>query len=278
MPSSSPELLACFLEKRFDAPRECRYAKGKDNPKYFESTATLDGATAKAQGRNKREAEQKAAKAVFEKLLQRDEGITVDKGEGWTGTPESPDPPERCFWNGDRSSGVNGTTAAAAPSTLSSKHPPPKSSNEPESKSTSNGSDGSSGDAEAFVNYKGTLYELLAKGVEGALTVKGQNLGTADLYFEATAWLDWCTAVETGRSKREAEQKAAKAVFEKLIERDAGGGGGGGKVSGSSASKRKRGSKAGTNGGGGSKDGWTGTPDAPVAPARAFTGNTKKAR
>ena len=215
---------------------------------------------------------------MFEKLLQRDKGKTFrDKGKGWTGTPESPDPPERCFWNGDRSGG-NGGGGGVASSTLSSKQPPPKSSNEPELRSAANGSDRSSPDAEAFINYKGTLYEFLAKGVEGALTVKGQNLGTADSYFEATAWLDWCTAVETGRSKREAEQKAAKAVFEKLIERDARGAGGGGKAPGSSASKRKRGSKARSKSGGGSKDGWIGTPDAPVAPARAFMGNTKKAR
>ena len=195
--------------------------------KYFEATAKLDGAAVRARGRNKREAEQRAAKAVFTRLLTRDAGLGDN---AWVGTPESPKPPARAISN----------EAECTTSTLSEEN---SALIDPVSEEPSPASP-----SPIQSNYKGSLYEFVAKGVEGALTVKGFNMNTADLYFEATAWLDWETAKMRGRSKREAEQRASKAVFEKLIER-------------------------GAAEGNDDKGRWTGTPETPTAPPSAFTGN-----
>jgi dsRNA-specific ribonuclease len=209
----------------------------------FVSVATLDGATAVQSGRNKREAEQKAARAVFQKLLLRDGGNSggsiggdthLKNNKGWTGTAESPKPPHRVLPAGA------GTSAAS---------PDPNSNVEA---SSASGSD-------LVVNYKGILLEFVAKGVDGALTVNACKFQMARPYFEATACLDGAKAVQSGRSKREAEQKAARAVFERLLLRDA-----------SDGSKARNRRVAGKSKGGGSAsadgNGWTGTADHPVAP------------
>lgn len=250
-------------------------SRGKRTGDSFVSTARLDGVTAEERGRHKREAEQKAAKAALERVLERDRG--AKDGEGWTGTAKSPQPPRRCF--APPSCDAQVLRAAAEPEDVSSVESNSKS---PAITVTVPVCRGSSSDS--CMNYKGTLYEFVAKGVKGSMTVKSHGV-----HFVSTARLDGATAKKRGRTKKEAEQKAAKAVFEKLLERD--GGGGGRKASGkrsrasssspsSSSKKNVSAHTAGEGGGGGDDegkysyngddDGWTGTSDAPVAPPTAF--------
>ena len=96
--------------------------------------------------------------------------------------------------------------------------------------------------ASDVTNHKGTLVELVAKGVPGSLRSKGLGPQAPDQEFEAVAKLDGASASARARTKREAEQRAARGVFEAL-------------VSGQGRVHRGR---------------WAGTPDAPVAPPQAF--------
>ena len=59
--------------------------------------------------------------------------------------------------------------------------------------------------------HMGKLIELINKKVPGSLDCKTFNDGKPEIYFKATAWLDGAVGIEEGRSKREAEQRAAKA-------------------------------------------------------------------
>ena len=91
-------------------------------------------------------------------------------------------------------------------------------------------------------NHKGTLVELVAKGVPGSLRCKSVGRRPPDQEFEAVAELDGATATARARTKREAERRAARGVFEVLTR---GGGGTHGRM-------------------------WSGTPDVPIAPLQAF--------
>ena len=96
--------------------------------------------------------------------------------------------------------------------------------------------------ASDVTNHKGTLVELVAKGVPGSLRSKGLGPQAPDQEFEAVAKLDGASASARARTKREAEQRAARGVFEALV----------------SGRGRAHGGR------------WGGTPDAPVAPPQAF--------
>jgi len=107
--------------------------------------------------------------------------------------------------------------------------------------------------AEDVHNYKGALYELIAKGVDGHV-VTVDKMGEAmsgeashPQRFESQVELDGVRATFLGRNKREAERGAAKNVLEKLFERE-----------------RQRvlsGEDLGSRGGS-----WQGTPERPVPP------------
>jgi dsRNA-specific ribonuclease len=92
------------------------------------------------------------------------------------------------------------------------------------------------------VNHKGTLLELVQKGVPGTLRSEGVGPEGIDQEFEAVAELDGASAKAKARTKRGAEQKAARCVFHALVQ-------GNGRAHGGV---------------------WTGTPDAPVAPQQAY--------
>ena len=96
--------------------------------------------------------------------------------------------------------------------------------------------------ASDVTNHKGALVELVAKGVPGSLRSKGLGPHAPDQEFEAVAKLDGASASARARTKREAEQRAARGVFEALV----------------SGRGRAHGGR------------WGGTPDAPVAPPQAF--------
>ena len=91
-------------------------------------------------------------------------------------------------------------------------------------------------------NHKGALVELVAKGVPGSLRSKEIGPQAPDQEFEAVAELDGASASARARTKREAEQRAARGVFEALV----------------FGQGRAHGGR------------WSGTPNAPVAPPQAF--------
>lgn len=71
--------------------------------------------------------------------------------------------------------------------------------------------------ARDVANHKGVMYEFMAKGASGSMRARGLGPQSPEQLFEATATLDGATAVATARTKREAEQRAARGVFEALI-------------------------------------------------------------
>ena len=96
--------------------------------------------------------------------------------------------------------------------------------------------------ASDVANHKGALVELVAKGVPGSLRSKGLGPQAPDREFEAAAELDGASASARAHTKREAEQRASRGVFEALLRGEG----------------RAHGGR------------WSGTPDAPIAPPRAF--------
>ena len=100
-------------------------------------------------------------------------------------------------------------------------------------------------------NYKGALYELIAKGVDGYVVTKdkmGEASGGAHPQrFETEVELDGVRARFLARNKREAERGAAKRVLEKLFERE--------------RMRLLAGEDLGSRGGS-----WQGTPERPVPP------------
>ena len=87
-----------------------------------------------------------------------------------------------------------------------------------------------------------SMGELVQKGVPGTLRSEGVGPEGIDQEFEAVAELDGASAKAKARTKRGAEQKAARCVFHALLQ-------GNGRAHGGV---------------------WTGTPDAPVAPQQAY--------
>ena len=66
-------------------------------------------------------------------------------------------------------------------------------------------------------NHKGAMYEFMAKGASGSMRARGLGTAVPRATLRGNGDLTAPRAVATARTKREAEQRAARGVFEALI-------------------------------------------------------------